>query len=104
MPVIDRLSKMAHFIPAKKTVKAPEVARLFFDNTVRIRGMPESIISDRDPHFTSEFWASLLELAGASRDLSTAYYLLSFVCMVSTRCNHHSFRIPLRYGLQLIQQ
>eukprot|EP00923_Selenidium_pygospionis_P006980 GHVN01012050.1.p2 GENE.GHVN01012050.1~~GHVN01012050.1.p2 ORF type:complete len:154 (+),score=15.90 GHVN01012050.1:1977-2438(+) len=70
MTVIDRLSKMAHFVPTKKTVKAPEVARLFFDNIVRIHKMPESIISGRHPEFTGEFLASLLELAEASRDFS----------------------------------
>eukprot|EP00923_Selenidium_pygospionis_P012090 GHVN01020568.1.p1 GENE.GHVN01020568.1~~GHVN01020568.1.p1 ORF type:complete len:290 (+),score=33.77 GHVN01020568.1:377-1246(+) len=74
MTVIDRLSKMAHFIPTVKTVTAPQVVRLFFDSVVRLHGMPESIVSDRDTKFTSDFWESLLQLAGTGRDLSTAYH------------------------------
>ena len=49
LTVVDRFSKMARFIPTKKTVTAPEAAALFVQNVYRTHGMPLSIVSDRDP-------------------------------------------------------
>ncbi|CAI7781216.1 unnamed protein product [Closterium sp. NIES-53] len=72
--VIDRLSKMSHFIPTHTTVTAPETARLFFDHIVRLHGLPSAIISDRDPRFLSKFWQSLFKLHGTRLKFSTAYH------------------------------
>ena len=47
---------MIHCIPTTTTVTAPELANLFFREIVRHHGIPTSIISDRDPRFTSSFW------------------------------------------------
>lgn len=52
MVVCCRFSKMIHLIKTTTTVTAPEVARLFFDNVVRLHGIPITITSDRDPKFT----------------------------------------------------
>ena len=46
--VIDRLSKLAHFIPTVTTATAAETARLFVDNIVKAHGLPVDIVSDRD--------------------------------------------------------
>ena len=57
--IVDRFSKMAHFIPTNTTADAPTLATLFINNIVRIHGIPRSIISDRDPRFISTFWREL---------------------------------------------
>ena len=53
--VVDRFSKQAHFVPTTNTVTAAGTARLYFDNIYRTHGLPQSIVSDRDPRFTSRF-------------------------------------------------
>jgi len=61
MVVVDRLTKMVHFAPTFTTVTAPELAALFFDTVYRHHGLPSTIVSDRDPRFTSLFWKALFK-------------------------------------------
>jgi hypothetical protein len=55
LTVVDRFSKYAHFIPLSHLYSASSVARAFFENIVRLHGVPCSIVSDQDPIFTSIF-------------------------------------------------
>ena len=54
--VVDRLTKMAHFIPTKTTATAEDTAELFRDNIFKLHGLPEDIVSDRDSKFVGHFW------------------------------------------------
>ncbi|KAJ9532927.1 hypothetical protein QJQ45_018045, partial [Haematococcus lacustris] len=72
--IVDKLSKMIHLIPTTTTATAHDTARLFFDHIFKHHGLPEAIISDRDPKFTSDFWTSLFHLTGTRLLLSSAYH------------------------------
>src|ERR1051325_4161804 len=71
---VDRLSKRAHFIPCTTDITAPGVAKLFFENIFRLHGLPKTIISDRDPKFTSKFWTALFKLLETKLAMSTAFH------------------------------
>ena len=55
-------------------MSAPDVATLFIQNVVRLHGVPETIISDRDPVFTSHFGRWLQELLGILANRSSAFH------------------------------
>lgn len=69
---VDRLSRRVHFIPSKDSDTAVDVANSFFRNIFPYHGMPDSIVSDRDPKFKSKFWKRLMELMGVQRKMSTS--------------------------------
>ena len=61
LTVTDRSTKMVHLIPTSSTTDAIETATLFFEHVVQHHGLPSSIVSDRDPIFTSEVWSHLCD-------------------------------------------
>jgi hypothetical protein len=62
-----------HFIALGHPYSATSVARTFFDQIVRLHGIPCSIVSDQDPVFTSSFWTELFQLSGVQVRLSSAF-------------------------------
>ena len=74
LTVVDSLSKMAHFIPTTTSLTAAGFVQLFADRIVRYHGLPQIIISDRDPRFVSEFWRLFCQRFGIKRALSSAWH------------------------------
>jgi hypothetical protein len=74
MVVVDRLSKYAHLCALQHSFTASTVAQIFMDIIFKLHGMPHSIVSDRDPTFTNNFWQELFRLQGTQLHLSTTYH------------------------------
>ena len=72
--VVDRLTKSAHFLPVRTDYSLDKLAELYIKEIVRLHGIPVSIISDRDPRFTSRFWGKLQEALGTRLNFSTAFH------------------------------
>ena len=71
---VCKLTKLKHFVACKTNIDAPATARLFLNSVVRLHGMPERIISDRDPRFTAHFWKAFWAGLGTTLSMSTAYH------------------------------
>ncbi|KAG8485890.1 hypothetical protein CXB51_019244 [Gossypium anomalum] len=72
--IVDRLTKSAHFIPVRMDFSLDKLAELYVSQIVRLHGVPNSIVSDRDPRFTSRFWKKLQEALGTKLHFSTAFH------------------------------
>jgi len=72
MVVVDRLSKYAHFYTLPHLFTPTFVAQYLMDQIFKFHGMPTSIVSDRDPIFTSNFWQELFWLQGTQLKFSTS--------------------------------
>ena len=71
--VVDRLSKMRHFISCPTTIDAVVLAKLFLREIVRLHGLPRTIVSDQGPQFASTFWGQVCSRLGIDRRMSTAF-------------------------------
>lgn len=72
--IVDRLTKSTHFLPVKMNSTINYFAKLYVEWIIRLHGIPMSIVSDRDPRFTSHLWKSLQKQLGTRLDFSTAYH------------------------------
>jgi len=72
--VVDRLYKVAHYIPTTTEVNSKGIARLFLDNIFCLHGLPDSIVSDRDTQFVSSFTRALTNLLGIQQKVSMAFH------------------------------
>ena len=74
LTIVDRFSKMVHFVPAPKLPSAKETAQLMIDHVFRLHGLPLDVVSDRGPQFSSRFWRAFCSLLGASTSLSSGFH------------------------------
>lgn len=72
--IVDRFTKFGHFIPLQHLIEAKILAQLFLDNITKLHGIPQTIVSDRDPLFLSQFWRELFKLLGTQLNFSTSYH------------------------------
>ena len=72
--IVDRLTKSAHFLPMKFKFSMDHLASLYIKEIVRMHGVPVSIVSNRDPHFTSRFWHILQKALGTKLSFSTTFH------------------------------
>ena len=72
--IVDRLTKVAHFIPVRIDYKGNKLAQLYIDNILRLHEIPSQIVSDRGTQFTAGFWKRLHRALGTRLDYSSAYH------------------------------
>ena len=72
--IVDRLTKVAHFLPVKTTYTGARLAELYMERIVCLHGVPKRIVSDRGTQFTSHFWQKLHESMDTKLHFSSAYH------------------------------
>lgn len=72
--IFDRLTKSAHFLLINIKYSLEKLTQLYIREIIRLHGVPSSIVSDRDPRFTSRFWESLHRALGTKLRLSSSYH------------------------------
>ena len=72
--VVDRLTKLTHFLTLRMTFTLEEFFRLYIREIVWLHGVPVSIISNRDPRITTHFWNSFQKAMGTQLTISTAFH------------------------------
>lgn len=74
LTIVDRFSKAVHFIPLPKLPSAMETANLLVQHVFRLHGIPQDIVSDRGPQFTSQVWRAFCKALGTTPSLTSGYH------------------------------
>jgi hypothetical protein len=69
---VDRLSRRVHFFPSRSSDSAVDEAMQFHGNVFKLHGLPDQIVADRDPKFTSKFWQTLMDTCRIKLKMSTS--------------------------------
>jgi IS30 family transposase len=72
--IVDRLTKVTHFILVHTTYGGDKLVKLYIDNILKLHGVSKSIISDRGAQFVSKFWRSLHQTLKIKLEFSSAYH------------------------------
>jgi hypothetical protein len=72
--IVDRLTKVAHFIPVMTTYTEPQLAELYMSRIVYLHGVLKKIVSDRGTQFTLKFWERLHETSDTQVNFSSTYH------------------------------
>jgi hypothetical protein len=72
--IVDRLTKVAHFIPVKTTYSGPQLEELYMSRIVSLHGVPKKIVSDRGTQSTLRFWERLHETLDTQLCFSSSYH------------------------------
>jgi transposase InsO family protein len=72
--IVERLAKVAHFIPVKTTYSGPQLTELYMSRIVYLHGAPKKIVSDRGTEFISKFWERLHETLDTQLHFNSAYH------------------------------
>ena len=72
--IVDRLTKVAHFLPVKTTYTGPQLAALYMERIVCLHGVQKKILSNRGTQFTSHFWQIVHSSLGTKLNFSIAYH------------------------------
>jgi hypothetical protein len=72
--IVDRLTKSAQFIPGRADYRPADYDELYFNQIVRLHGIPRTIVSDQGPQFTARFWERLHHHLGIKLVRSSAYH------------------------------
>jgi hypothetical protein len=74
MVVVEKLTKVTHFVPVKTTHTVANIAEIFMKEIARLHGIPRTIVSNRDTKFTSNLWRGLFKGFGTNLNFSTTYH------------------------------
>jgi hypothetical protein len=72
--IVDKLTKLVHFVACEEEVSAKEFAELYVDHVFRLHGLSREFITDRDPRFTSAFWQEVTVLLGTRIVMSSSFH------------------------------
>jgi len=74
MVVVDKLTKVAHFVPIKMAHTTTNIAKIYVRDIARLHGIPKVIVFERDSKFTLNLWRVLFKGLGANPNFSTIYH------------------------------
>jgi IS30 family transposase len=72
--IVDRLTNMAIYLPCRKDIDSPEMARMIFEHVICKHGVPNNIVTDRGMQFTSRFWTRVCSHMSIDHRHSTAFH------------------------------